>query len=204
MTLAESVERGMAERAREATKEALLTREAMTVVEEDLIPALDRVGKGYEKGTIYLPQLLMSAEAAQAAFAVIRDSMSGKSASVRGRVILATVKNDIHDIGKNIVKVMLENYGYDVIDLGKDVPPETIVDAAIRNDIKLVGLSALMTTTVVSMEETIKLMREKKPDTKIVVGGAVMTREYAEAIGADAYAKDAMETVRYADTVFGA
>ena len=185
----------------DGTKEALLTREAMTIVEEDLIPALDRVGKGYEKGTIYLPQLLMSAEAAQAAFAVIRDSMSGKSASVRGRVILATVKNDIHDIGKNIVKVMLENYGYDVIDLGKDVPPETIVDAAIRNDIKLVGLSALMTTTVVSMEETIKLMREKKPDTKIVVGGAVMTREYAEAIGADAYAKDAMGAVRYADTL---
>ena len=204
MTLAESVERGMPERAAEAVREALKTREAMAIVEEDLIPALDRIGKGYEKGTLYLPQLLMSAEAAQAAFAVIRDSMSGKSAAVKGRVILATVKNDIHDIGKNIVKVMLENYGYDVIDLGKDVPPEIIVDAAIENDIRLVGLSALMTTTVVSMEETIRLMREKKPDTKIVVGGAVMTAEYAAAIGADAYAKDAMETVRYADSVFGA
>ena len=117
-------------------------------------------------------------------------------------MILATVKGDIHDIGKNIVKVMLENYGYDVIDLGKDVPPELIVDTAIKEDIKLVGLSALMTTTVVSMEETIKLLREKKPDTKVVVGGAVMTQEYSDKIGADHYAKDAMATVRYADSLF--
>ena len=123
-----------------------------------MIPALDEVGKGFEKGTIFLPQLLMSAEAAKAAFAVIKDSMAGKPRKMKGKIIIATVKGDIHDIGKNIVKVMLENYGYDVIDLGKDVPPEQIVDTAIKEDVKLVGLSALMTTTVVSMEDTIKLL----------------------------------------------
>ena len=128
--------------------------------------------------------------------------MAGKPRELKGKIIIATVKGDIHDIGKNIVKVMLENYGYDVIDLGKDVPPEAIVDRAIEDDVKLIGLSALMTTTVVSMEDTIKLLREKKPDTKVVVGGAVMTQEYADAIGADCYAKDAMATVRYADEVF--
>ena len=145
----------------------------------------------------------MSADAAKAAFEVVKRSMADKPRQVKGKVILATVKGDIHDIGKNIVKVMLENYGYDVIDLGKDVAPETIVDAAIKDDVKVVGLSALMTTTVVSMEETIKLLREKKPDTKVVVGGAVMTQEYADKIGADAYSKDAMQTVRYCDGVFG-
>ena len=145
----------------------------------------------------------MSAEAAKAAFAVIKDSMAGKPREMKGKIIIATVKGDIHDIGKNIVKVMLENYGYDVIDLGKDVPPELIVDTAIKEDVKLVGLSALMTTTVVSMEDTIKLLKEKKPDTFTVVGGAVMTQEYADRIGADCYAKDAMETVRFADKVFG-
>ena len=145
----------------------------------------------------------MSADAAKAAFEVVKKAMAGKPRQVKGKVILATVKGDIHDIGKNIVKVMLENYGYDVIDLGKDVPPETIVEAAIKDDVKVVGLSALMTTTVVSMEETIKLLRVKKPDTKVVVGGAVMTQEYADQIGADAYSKDAMQTVRYCDEVFG-
>ncbi len=202
MTLGECVIRGLTERAAQEAKEALKGRDSMEIVNGELIPALDQVGKGFERGTIFLPQLLMSAEAAQAAFAVIRDSMSGKKTESRGKVILATVKNDIHDIGKNIVKVMLENYGYEVLDLGKDVPPEVIVDAAIQNDIRLVGLSALMTTTVVSMEETIKLLRQKKPDTKVVVGGAVLTQEYADRIGADAYAKDAMETVRYADRIF--
>ena len=128
--------------------------------------------------------------------------MKGEEKEVKGTIILATVKGDIHDIGKNIVKVMLENYGYEVIDLGKDVPPETIVSTAIERNIKLVGLSALMTTTVPSMEETIKLLRKEKPDTKVVVGGAVLTQEYADMIGADAYGKDAMATVRYADTVF--
>jgi 5-methyltetrahydrofolate--homocysteine methyltransferase len=129
--------------------------------------------------------------------------MAGQEQEIKGRIILATVKGDIHDIGKNIVKVMLENYGYDVIDLGKDVPPELIVETAVKEDIKLVGLSALMTTTVVNMEETIKQLRAAKPDCKVVVGGAVLTQEYADEIGADCYAKDAMATVRYADSVFG-
>ena len=145
----------------------------------------------------------MSADAAKASFAVIRDAMKDKPQKIKGRVILATVKGDIHDIGKNIVKVMLENYGYDVLDLGKDVPPETIVEAAKQNNIRLVGLSALMTTTVVSMEETIELLRKECPDTKVVVGGAVLTQEYADKIGADAYGRDAMATVRYADSIFG-
>ena len=203
MSLSESVQRGMARSAAEAAKKALLTTAALELINRELIPALDRVGKGFEKGTLFLPQLLMSAEAAKAAFEVVKESLQGQSQEVKGRIILATVKGDIHDIGKNIVKVMLENYGYEVLDLGKDVTPETIVEAAIRENIELVGLSALMTTTVVSMEETIKLLHEKKPDTKVVVGGAVMTQEYADAIRADCYAKDAMATVHYAEEVFG-
>ena len=129
--------------------------------------------------------------------------MQGQAQEKKGKVILATVKGDIHDIGKNIVKVMVENYGYEVLDLGKDVPPETIVETAVAENIRVVGLSALMTTTVVSMEDTIRLLREKKPDTQVVVGGAVMTQEYADRIGADCYAKDAMATVRFCDEVFG-
>ena len=139
----------------------------------------------------------MSAEAAKAAFEVVKDAMKGESQQIKGKIILATVKGDIHDIGKNIVKVLLENYAYQVLDLGKDV------DTAIKEDVPVVGLSALMTTTVVSMEETIKQLREKKPGTKVVVGGAVLTQEYADSIGADCYAKDAMATVHYADSVFG-
>ena len=204
LSLAEAIERGVTGRAAEAMKEELsIGRDSLEIIDTELIPALDRVGKGYEAGTIFLPQLLMSADAAKAAFAVIKEAMSDKPRTTKGQVILATVKGDIHDIGKNIVKVMLENYGYDVIDLGKDVPPEVIVDCAMENNISVVGLSALMTTTVASMEETIRLLREKKPDTKVVVGGAVMTQEYADKIGADAYAKDAMGTVRYCDSVFG-
>jgi 5-methyltetrahydrofolate--homocysteine methyltransferase len=204
LTLAEAIERGVTGRASEAMKEALDSgRDSLEIINSELIPALDRVGKGFEAGTVFLPQLLMSADAAKAAFAVVKEAMADKPRNTKGQVILATVKGDIHDIGKNIVKVMLENYGYDVIDLGKDVPPEVIVDCAIENNIRVVGLSALMTTTVASMEETIKLLREKKPGTKVVVGGAVMTPEYADKIGADAYAKDAMATVRYCDSVFG-
>jgi len=203
MSLSESVQRGMAQSAAEAARKALETTEALELIDRDLIPALDRVGKGFENGTIFLPQLLMSAEAAKAAFEVVKESLQGQSQEVKGRIILATVKGDIHDIGKNIVKVMLENYGYEVLDLGKDVAPETIVETAIRENIELVGLSALMTTTVVSMEETIKLLHEKRPNTKVVVGGAVMTQEYADAIRADCYAKDAMATVHYAEEVFG-
>ena len=204
LSLSEAIERGVTGRAAEAMQEGIAEgHEPLELINAELIPALDKVGKGFEKGTVFLPQLLMSADAAKAAFEVVKKAMEGKPRQVKGKVILATVKGDIHDIGKNIVKVMLENYGYDVIDLGKDVPPETIVEAAIKDDVKVVGLSALMTTTVVSMEETIKLLRVKKPDTKVVVGGAVMTQEYADQIGADAYSKDAMQTVRYCDEVFG-
>ena len=204
LTLREAVEKGVAGRASEAMQEELdKGKAALDIIDSDLIPALDKVGKGFESGKVFLPQLLMSADAAKAAFDVVKKAMAGKSSESKGRMILATVKGDIHDIGKNIVKVMLENYGYDVIDLGKDVSPELIVDTAIKENIRLVGLSALMTTTVVSMEETIRLLRERKPGTKVVVGGAVMTQEYADQIGADCYAKDAMATVRYADLVFG-
>lgn len=204
LSLSEAIERGVTGRASEAMQEGIdAGNDPLVLINNELIPALDKVGQGFEKGTIFLPQLLMSADAAKAAFEVVKRSMADKPRQVKGKVILATVKGDIHDIGKNIVKVMLENYGYDVIDLGKDVAPETIVEAAIKDDVKVVGLSALMTTTVVSMEETIKLLRKKKPDTKVVVGGAVMTQEYADKIGADAYSKDAMQTVRYCDGVFG-
>ena len=203
MSLKESVLRGMTQSAALAAQKSLADTAVLDLINLELIPALDQVGKGFEKGTIFLPQLLMSAEAAKAAFDVLKESLKGESQEVKGRIILATVKGDIHDIGKNIVKVMLENYGYEVLDLGKDVPPEVIVDTALREEIRLVGLSALMTTTVVSMEETIRLLHEKKPDTKVVVGGAVMTQEYADAIHADCYAKDAMATVHYAEEVFG-
>ncbi len=194
--------RGVKEAAAAAAEKELQTRDGLAIINEDLIPALDVVGQGFEKKTLFLPQLLMSADAAKAAFAVIREAMKGTPQKIKAKVILATVKGDIHDIGKNIVKVMMENYGYDVIDLGRDVDPKVITDTALRENVPLVGLSALMTTTVVNMEATIKLLHEKKPDTKIVVGGAVMTQEYADAIGADCYAKDAMETVRYADSLF--
>lgn len=177
----------------------------MTLINTELIPALDHVGKGFEKGSIFLPQLLMSAEAAKAAFEAVKIKMgkSGEIQTKKDKIILATVKGDIHDIGKNIVKVLLENYSYDVVDLGKDVPPETIVETAISQNIKLIGLSALMTTTVTNMEETIKQLHDKKPDCKIVVGGAVLTQEYADMIGADHYAKDAMATVHYAQKILG-
>ena len=203
MSLGDSIRRGMAGSAADAAR-ALLEAgtPALSLINEELIPALDFVGKGFEKGTIFLPQLLMSAEAAKAAFEVVKETMQDEKQEKKGRIILATVKGDIHDIGKNIVKVMLENYSFEIIDLGKDVAPETIVETAISENISLVGLSALMTTTVVSMEETIRLLREQKPDTKVVVGGAVMTQEYADSIGADCYAPDAMATVHFAEEVF--
>lgn len=201
-TLSSAIQHGLVEQARILTQNQLETCDGLELIDKEIIPALDIVGQGFEKKTIFLPQLLMSADAAKAAFEVIKQSMADKPQKVRGRIILATVKGDIHDIGKNIVKVMLENYGYQVLDLGKDVDPEIIVDTAIKEDIKLVGLSALMTTTVVSMEETIQLLHEKKPDTKIMVGGAVMTQEYANQIHADYYGKDAMDSVRYANQLF--
>ncbi len=202
--LFDAIRYGMGEKAAEETRSLLSEgKDPLDLVNAELIPALDAVGKGFEKGSVFLPQLLMSAEAAKAAFEEVKSAMQGRPGATKGRMILATVKGDIHDIGKNIVKVLLENYGYEVLDLGKDVPPERIVEEAVSGGIKLVGLSALMTTTVVSMEETIRLLREKAPETKVVVGGAVMTKEYADSIGADCYAKEAMDTVRYADLIFG-
>ena len=201
-TLSSAVQHGLVEQAKILCEKEIQTKNGLDIIDQELIPALDIVGQGFEKKTIFLPQLLMSADAAKAAFEVIKQSMADTPQKIKGRIILATVKGDIHDIGKNIVKVMLENYGYQVIDLGKDVDPEVIVDTAIKENISLVGLSALMTTTVVSMEQTIQLLHEKKPDTKVMVGGAVMTQEYADAIGADYYGKDAMESVRYANSLF--
>ena len=202
-SLGNAIERGLKEVAVESVTALLKEKEALDVINEEIIPALDHVGKGFEKGTVFLPQLLMSAEAAKAAFEVIKNAMagSGETQEKKGTIILATVKGDIHDIGKNIVKVLLENYSYDVIDLGKDVPPETVVEEAVSRHVPLVGLSALMTTTVPSMEETIKQLRESAPWVKVMVGGAVLTQEYADTIGADAYCKDAMASVHYAETV---
>lgn len=203
VTLKGAIEKGLKQEAHQAALHLVKERAPLDIIAEHLIPALDTVGKGFEKGTIFLPQLLMSADAAKLAFAVLRDEMakSGESTQKKEKVILATVKGDIHDIGKNIVKVLLENYGFDVIDLGKDVPPEEIVSRAASEDVRLVGLSALMTTTVVSMEETIRLLRKEKPDCKVMVGGAVLNQEYADMIGADFYGKDAMQSVYYAQEV---
>ena len=203
-SLAESIERGLKESAHQAVTELLKTLEPLVIINEEMIPALDRVGKGFEKGTVFLPQLLMSAEAAKAAFEVIKEQLakSGREEEKKGKIILATVKGDIHDIGKNIVKVLLENYGYDVIDLGKDVPPELVVETAVEQEVKLVGLSALMTTTVPSMEETIRQLQKAAPETKVMVGGAVLTEDYAKTIGADRYCRDAMASVNYAESVF--
>ncbi|MDO5589533.1 MAG: homocysteine S-methyltransferase family protein [Lachnospiraceae bacterium] len=205
ITLKSAIEKGLKEEAHHAAFELVKMKEPLEIINEEMIPALDGVGKGFEKGTIFLPQLLMSADAAKIAFGVLKDALakSGAEEEEKDKIILATVKGDIHDIGKNIVKVLLENYSFDVLDLGKDVPPELIVETAIKEDIKLVGLSALMTTTVVSMEETIRQLNEAKPDCKVMVGGAVLNEEYAEAIHADFYGKDAMQTVYYAQKVFG-
>ena len=202
-TLADAICKGMKDAAVAKTKERLQTTDPLTVVETDIIPALDRVGQGYEQGVVFLPQLLRAAECAAAGFEEIKAALSGGDTAPRaGKIVLATVKGDIHDIGKNIVKLLLENYGFTVIDLGRDVPPETVVAAALEHGAGLVGLSALMTTTVPAMEETIKALRESAPNVKTVVGGAVLTAEYAEKIGADFYAKDAMDTVRIAESLF--
>ena len=204
--LERAIVKGLKEQAGHIAAELVKTIPPLDLINQQLVPALDIVGKGFEAGTVFLPQLLMSAEAAKSAFEAVRGAMDASGASgqaKKDKIIIATVKGDIHDIGKNIVKVLLENYGYDVRDLGKDVPPEVIVEAAIAEDVKLVGLSALMTTTVTSMEETIKLLAEQKPDCRVVVGGAVLTEQYAEMIHAHHYAKDAMATVYYAQEVLG-
>ncbi|MCR4672454.1 MAG: homocysteine S-methyltransferase family protein [Lachnospiraceae bacterium] len=200
--------KGLKDGAVKYTEEALGSgAEPMSIIDGALMPALNEVGEAFEKGTAFLPQLLISAESAKACFSVIKSHMPaagspGASAS-KGRIILATVKGDIHDIGKNIVKVLLENYSYEVIDLGKDVPPEKIVETAREQNIRLIGLSALMTTTVSSMEDTIRAVRESGTGSLVMVGGAVLTQKYADMIGADAYCRDAMAAVRYADSVFG-
>lgn len=200
MTLQTAIEKGLKEEACQQTKIHIAEEKPLEIINKYLIPALDNVGKGFEEGTVFLPQLLMSAEAAKSAFAILKDeiSKSGQEEEQKEKVVLATVKGDIHDIGKNIVKVLLENYSFDVIDLGKDVAPEAILEAVQKEDVKLVGLSALMTTTVASMEETIQLLNEKVPDCKVMVGGAVLNQEYADRIGADFYGKDAMQSVYYA------
>lgn len=201
--LQKAIIKGLKEQAGEITEKLLVTVDPLEIVQSEIIPALNTVGEGFEKKTVYLPQLLMSAEAAKSAFEKIKTFMSAKSTPQisKGRIVIATVKGDIHDIGKNIVKLLLENYGFDVTDLGKDVPPEEIVKATVEQNAPVVCLSALMTTTVPAMEETIKLLRKEAPWCKIIVGGAVLNRDYADKIGADMYGKDAMSAVRYAQTI---
>lgn len=199
--LFKAISKGLKTEAGNITAELLKTIQPLEIVQNEIIPALDEVGKGFEEQKIYLPQLLMSAESAKSAFEEIKHFMSSsKTESVKKcSFVIATVYGDIHDIGKNIVKLLLENYGFDVTDLGKNVPPQKIADTVVNLHAPLVGLSALMTTTVPAMEETIKILRQQAPWCKIIVGGAVLNKEYADKIGADKYAKDAMETVRYAE-----
>lgn len=204
LTLKKAIEKGLKEKASEITTAMLGNSAPLDIVNAHVIPALDNVGKRFEEKKLFLPQLLMSAEAAKASFEVIKATMSADGSNVKkGSIVIATVHGDIHDIGKNIVKLLLENYGYNVIDLGKNVPPETVLRAVTDNHAPLVGLSALMTTTVPAMEETVKLIKENAPWCKTVVGGAVLTQDYTDKIGADKYAADAMETVRYAESVIG-
>ncbi len=199
-----AVIKGLKEQAKAETEKELLTKTPLQIIDGILVPALDIVGNDFENNKVFLPGLLMSAETAGVSFEIIKNHMAknGSEDAKKGKIIIATVKGDIHDIGKNIVKVLLENYGYDVIDLGKDVVPQMIVDAVKANNVKLVGLSALMTTTVPAMEETIRLLNEQTDDVCVMVGGAVLTEEYAKMIGADFYGKDAMSSVRIAEKIF--
>jgi 5-methyltetrahydrofolate--homocysteine methyltransferase len=205
VTLSDAIIKGLKESAHALAEELVKSTAPLTIINEQMVPALDKVGKRFEQGTLFLPQLLMSAEAAKAAFEAIRVHMdtTGEKQVKKDKIILATVKGDIHDIGKNIVKVLLENYSYDVVDLGRDVEPQKIVDTVLAEKVKLVGLSALMTTTVANMEITIQELRKSAPHCKIMVGGAVLTQEYADMIGADFYSKDAMGSVHYAQLMLG-
>ncbi|MGN0818404.1 MAG: homocysteine S-methyltransferase family protein [Candidatus Coproplasma sp.] len=195
--------KGLRAEASECAERKLKTSKPLDIINSQIIPALDEVGAGFENKTVFLPQLLMSAEAASGAFEVIKRGFSGRSEAKKLKIVIATVKGDIHDIGKNIVKTLLLNYGFTVYDLGRDVPPERVVEEVKNTGAQLCGLSALMTTTVASMEQTIKLLRAERPDVKVVVGGAVLNETYAAAIGADKYCKDAMATVRYAEELEG-
>ena len=200
--LQRAIIKGLREEAARLTSELISSSSApLDVVQNEIIPALDTVGIGFEKKTVYLPSLLMSAEAAKSAFEVIKANMPSGERGNKAPVVIATVKGDIHDIGKNIVRLLLENYGFNVIDLGRDVAPSVIAAKVAELNASVVALSALMTTTVPAMEETIKLVRVSAPNAKIIVGGAVLTQEYADMIGADKYAKDAMGAVRYAESI---
>ena len=205
ITLEYAIDNGLKAEAAKITEQLLKTDEPMAIINDRLIPALDKTGSLFEQGKIFLPQLILSAGVTQSCFDVIKEKLSreGNAPVSKGKIVLATVKGDIHDIGKNIVKVLLENYGYTVIDLGKDVDYQTVVDAAIKHGARLVGLSALMTTTLKSMEETITLLKKELPDCKVMVGGAVLTPDYAKKIGADYYAKDAKEAVDIARKIIG-
>lgn len=203
--LKEIIIEGYEDRAARVTEQLLETKKPLEIVEQIIIPALETVGKDYESGASFLPQLIKSADTVKAAFVVLKDAMKASGGMLSyGKIILATVQGDIHDIGKNIVKVLLENYGYEVLDLGKDVPVERVIEAAARENIKMVGLSALMTTTVVNMEKTINALKDAGLDCVTAVGGAVLTPEYAGKIGADFYCKDAMDTVKVANQIFKA
>lgn len=202
--LQRAIAKGLKEQAAELTEQMLADTEPLQIIQDEIIPALDIVGQGFEEKRVYLPQLLMAAEAAKASFEKIKARMSDEHTASKCPVVIATVHGDIHDIGKNIVRLLLENYGFEVIDLGKDVTPQEILDAVLRHHAPAAGLSALMTTTVPAMQETIALLKEQAPWCKVVVGGAVLNQEYADRIGADRYAHDAMETIRYADKVDGA
>lgn len=205
MSLEYAVRGGLKKEAKELTEKLLETVSAMDIINTMLIPVLDNIGSDFEAGKLFLPQLILSADTAGVSFDVIKKSIrdSGGVQQQKGTIVLATVKGDIHDIGKNIVKVLLENYGYDIIDLGKDVPEEAILDAVLKNNVRLVGLSALMTTTLAAMERTVALLRENKADCRVMVGGAVVTKDYAERIGADFYSRDAKNSVDIAKEIFG-
>ena len=202
MSLYDSVLKGLKGAALQAAERELMDKSPLEVIDQAMVPALNTAGERFEKGTLFLPKLLMCAEAAKGAFGVIRSRMGEGEGMSRGKVVLATVQGDVHDIGKNIVKALLENYRFKVIDMGKDVPPEDILKAAKEQDAKLVGLSALMTTTVPSMQRTIELVKKEMPDCKVMCGGAVLTADYAKQIGADYYTKDAMAGVRCAMEVY--
>ncbi|MBO5869958.1 MAG: homocysteine S-methyltransferase family protein [Clostridia bacterium] len=201
MTLFDAVYTGLSAKAYELAETMLAEKQPLEIIETELIPALNALGEGYELKKIFLPRLLGGAEAAKSAFKAVNSAFSGEKRENGMKIVIATVQGDIHDIGKNIVSTLLSNYGFEVIDLGKDVPPEKVVESVIENDVKLVGLSALMTTTVPAMAKTINLLQEKAPDTKIMVGGAVLTEDYAKTMGANFYGADAMASVKYAQSL---